>query len=202
MTQYRKNEVKESIDDAALKVFADKGFNLAKISDISALSGVSVGNIYRYYKNKEEIFGSVMPEDFPKSMLAIVREKIGAAREISDSKAVPGATNAFIDYLAANRERIMILFAGSGGTRFECAGAGLAEAMLDAVKAMYPKAYEAHAARHGGDGVLRLIYENLIGLYAGALRMDCGTEELTGRLREINAYHYSGIMRLMDLKEV
>lgn len=51
-----KDERREQILSAALKVFATRGFAATKISDIVAKAGMSHGLIYHYFKSKEEIF--------------------------------------------------------------------------------------------------------------------------------------------------
>lgn len=52
-----KDERKEQILHAALKVFATKGFAATKISDIvTGANNISHGLVYHYFKSKEEIF--------------------------------------------------------------------------------------------------------------------------------------------------
>ena len=51
-----RDERREQILSAALKVFAKKGFAATKISDIVARGGMSHGLVYHYFKSKEEIF--------------------------------------------------------------------------------------------------------------------------------------------------
>lgn len=51
-----KDERREQILSAALKVFARRGFAATKISDIVAQGGMSHGLLYHYFKSKEEIF--------------------------------------------------------------------------------------------------------------------------------------------------
>lgn len=82
-----KDERREQILSAALKVFAKRGFAATKISDIVAQGGMSHGLVYHYFKSKEEIFhelvlrafsGSgqslLMVENLPISPLQKVRE--------------------------------------------------------------------------------------------------------------------------------
>src|SRR5262252_4234519 len=45
--------------EAAVVCFAKHGFHQASMHDISAEAGISVGLIYRYFQNKEEIHGLV-----------------------------------------------------------------------------------------------------------------------------------------------
>ena len=62
----RKLERPAEILDAALKVFAQKGFAAARMDDIAKDAGVTKGTIYLYFENKEAVFKS------------LVRESIGA----------------------------------------------------------------------------------------------------------------------------
>jgi len=62
----RKQERPAEILDAALKVFAQKGFAAARMDDIAKEAGVTKGTIYLYFENKEAVFKS------------LVRESVGA----------------------------------------------------------------------------------------------------------------------------
>jgi len=54
-----KQEKKQKIIDAALKVFAVKGFNHSKISDIAKEANIADGTIYIYFKKKDDIIISL-----------------------------------------------------------------------------------------------------------------------------------------------
>jgi len=43
-------------------VFAEKGFHLARISDIAKRAGIADGTIYLYFKNKEDLLLSIFEE--------------------------------------------------------------------------------------------------------------------------------------------
>ena len=49
----------QRILDAALQVFADKGYHAARISEIARLAGVADGTIYLYFKNKDDLLLSL-----------------------------------------------------------------------------------------------------------------------------------------------
>jgi AcrR family transcriptional regulator len=51
-----KEERRRQILDAALEVFAQKGYSAANVSDVAARAGVSQGTIYWYFDSKEELF--------------------------------------------------------------------------------------------------------------------------------------------------
>ena len=46
--------------DAAIYIFAHKGFANTKISDIAAKAGIAVGSVYLYYPDKESILLKIM----------------------------------------------------------------------------------------------------------------------------------------------
>ena len=50
------------ITDAAVDVFAEKGFHQARVADIARKAGVADGTIYLYFKNKEDLLLSVFEE--------------------------------------------------------------------------------------------------------------------------------------------
>jgi AcrR family transcriptional regulator len=48
--------------DAAMTVFAEKGFAAARMADIAARAGVTKGTIYLYFPSKEEVFKKLVRE--------------------------------------------------------------------------------------------------------------------------------------------
>ena len=51
-----REERRQQILEAALQVFAEKGYHNARVSDVAARVGVSQGTIYWYFQSKEELF--------------------------------------------------------------------------------------------------------------------------------------------------
>ncbi|WP_420446078.1 TetR/AcrR family transcriptional regulator [Candidatus Poriferisodalis sp.] len=51
---------RQSILDAASKVFTKAGYVDARMSDVADQAGLSLGGLYRYFENKEDLFGSVI----------------------------------------------------------------------------------------------------------------------------------------------
>lgn len=63
-TEKQANWKQQSILKAALRLFAEKGYAGAKISDIAREAGVSDGTVYEYFKNKEDILLSIPEQRF------------------------------------------------------------------------------------------------------------------------------------------
>ena len=53
-------ESKKRIIDAAMGVFSRHGYTKANIREIAKTAGISVGGVYLYFKNKEELYKSLI----------------------------------------------------------------------------------------------------------------------------------------------
>ncbi len=198
--QVKKDQVRETIEAAALKVFAKKGYMDAKIADIAMEAGFSVGNIYRYYKTKDEIFYRVIPKNFPEEMQRAIIKKISAVRGgRPEAGALKMIMDEFIKFMLANRERITILLLGSRGTRYAHLREEFADALLPAVKNLYPEQYGRYLEKYKNIGALKKIYENLIGMHGAILGGDTSAQEAESQLKQVNLYHYSGITSLLEI---
>ena len=51
---------KARIEEAAKKLFIKQGFHATSMRNIAARAGTSLGNVYNYYRTKEEILGSII----------------------------------------------------------------------------------------------------------------------------------------------
>lgn len=60
----RNSEKYQRILDAALAVFAEKGFFVSRVSDIADRANVADGTVYLYFKNKDEILASAINTAF------------------------------------------------------------------------------------------------------------------------------------------
>lgn len=80
----KKTEKYEKILDAAVKVFAKKGFYQSRVSDIAREAGVADGTIYLYFKNKDDILISIFEEKM-RSAISIFQQEL-SQREDALSK--------------------------------------------------------------------------------------------------------------------
>jgi TetR/AcrR family fatty acid metabolism transcriptional regulator len=66
----------QRILDAAVAVFAEKGFFFARISDIAERADVADGTVYLYFKNKDEILASAINTAFD-GFMSTARTELG-----------------------------------------------------------------------------------------------------------------------------
>jgi TetR/AcrR family transcriptional regulator len=67
------HDARKQILDAAEKLFADKGFDATSISDITEASGVVRSLIYYYFKDKRDLYISIL-KDGEEQMLQIAKD--------------------------------------------------------------------------------------------------------------------------------
>jgi TetR/AcrR family fatty acid metabolism transcriptional regulator len=77
---------RELILDAAIKVFARHGYHGSRISDIAREAGIAYGLVYHYFRNKEEILGSIFEQRWGGFLEAL--EGIAAERGSAEDKLV------------------------------------------------------------------------------------------------------------------
>ena len=76
-----KDDKRSRILKAAVKVFAQRGFYNAKVSQIAKNAGIADGTIYLYFKNKDEILISIFEEEMAK-FISKVRKEIESEPDI------------------------------------------------------------------------------------------------------------------------
>jgi AcrR family transcriptional regulator len=69
-------ERRRQIMQAALPVFAEKGFKGATNRDIAERAGIAPGLIYHYFKNKEDLFSAIIDEFLPVSRVTLPLESM------------------------------------------------------------------------------------------------------------------------------
>ena len=76
-------ESRKKIIDAAMYVFSRQDFMKATIREIAKYAGISIGGVYLYFKNKEELYKSLINERMRDidSQLRITAQDAGSATE-------------------------------------------------------------------------------------------------------------------------
>lgn len=73
---------REAIRDAAVKVFAAKGYHTATVSEVAEVANVGKGTVYFYYASKEDLLLEILVYHFDQMMSVIERiEQVALAPE-------------------------------------------------------------------------------------------------------------------------
>lgn len=202
MVQYKKDEIKEKLEAAALNIFSENGYMNAKIADIASKAGVSVGNLYRYYKNKDELFYTIVPRDFTESFKNKLYEKIILARHkglagYKENELNKLLTNEFYGFLLENKERFIILIEHGQGTEYS----GFKEELINYLIKIFMDNLtlfqkSESIMQRNLKTVLKIVYTNLINMFVEALKQPTQDFQKKFLLHALNSYHWAGLKEL------
>lgn len=116
--QVLKEEIREKIFQVAAQEFKAKGFKNSSMRNIAENCGITVGNLYRYFKNKEDLFYSIVSPAYEKIMFSI-KESIKLKSSNKDIVLMDCMADNIIESHIEKMDSLLILFNGSEGTKYE-----------------------------------------------------------------------------------
>ncbi|MFJ7648502.1 TetR/AcrR family transcriptional regulator [Lysinibacillus sp. NPDC097279] len=114
--QYLKEEIKNRILLAALDEFKEKGYSSASIRNIASNADIALGTVYKYFKNKEDLFNSIVDPVYNDLFAAI--NKIIMTEVNPDDKLIE-IKNKILDIFKGHSKELLILFGKSKGSKYE-----------------------------------------------------------------------------------
>jgi AcrR family transcriptional regulator len=204
MAQYLKDDVQESISSAALKVFAQKGYRAATMAEIGGAAGISTGNIYRYFKDKKELFRAVISDEFARTFTELMRRRVKALDGVDDVRALEmGApyhlvSEELLGFCIENRLLVVVLLGKAQGTDHQ----RFAEKMVqDLVKLAigYLKSIDpAFDANETTTFVLDLIYRKFVSAMVSILTTFEDEAKIREAVRSFSYYHLAGLKSFFE----
>lgn len=98
-------ESKKKIMEAGMAVFSQKGYAKASIREIALSAGISIGGVYLYFRNKEELYKSLINE----KMLDIGRRTgIVAGKSQPAMHALSEFCSIYLEHALKNKEFILL----------------------------------------------------------------------------------------------
>ncbi len=116
--QVLKEEIKNRILNSAEKIFYEKDFRSAKLTDIAEAAEIPVGLIYSYFKNKAVLFDAVVGSVYANFFASLEEEE---KLEGSPSAKFEKVGEKYIYDLLKNHKKLVILMDKSAGTKHSCA---------------------------------------------------------------------------------
>ena len=207
MAQVQKEHVRAAIEGAALALVAARGYDATTIAAVAARAGTSVGNVYKYFPDKEALFAAALPAAFARDLEERTRarvEALGAARDVGD---LPGGARYhalsadLVEHAIANRERVAILLVRGASTPYAGFAAGFADALTAWALSYAARAHPSlaptprlrHALGHAYRSFLAGLGEALLAFEAPA--------EIREAVAALTAYHQGGLLHLFTAAE-
>jgi len=98
-------KTKEKVFNAAMKVFSAHGYQGASIRAIAKTAGISVGGVYLYFRNKEELYLNLIKDRVEEQVL-LTRETVASA--VSSEDGLRAFISRHLEYGISNKELILI----------------------------------------------------------------------------------------------
>lgn len=124
----KKNQRKQQIVDAAIKLYISNGYHRTKVEDITRAAGISIGTFYQYFSHKSDLFTEVA-DSVIRSIEVEVPEAIRKEKDLTER------TLLITKFYAENYQRFNEIL---NQLRAETAGGGKQES--DMVKRIYLEA--------------------------------------------------------------
>lgn len=105
--QYLKKEIKERILAAAVEEFKEQGYSDASIRNIANNAEISLGNVYRYFTNKEALYFAVI-NPFMESVKSFVDNEF-----VFEGKTMKQIAEMLIAFISQYNDELLIIRKGN-----------------------------------------------------------------------------------------
>ncbi|HPF88038.1 MAG TPA: TetR/AcrR family transcriptional regulator [Candidatus Limiplasma sp.] len=135
MPQILKKEIKNKILQSALNSFLEKGYRNTSMQEIAQNAGIAAGNIYNYFKNKEEVFSTLIHPVLTrvKEIFAIQSKDLPMLNTEDRMGIAQRRMEEFIQVYQSNRKVFVLLFEKSDSTKFETTKADVEDSFAAAI---------------------------------------------------------------------
>ena len=142
--QVLKEEIREKIKKVALDEFEKNGYQKTTMRGIASKANLTVGNLYRYFKNKDDLFDILLQPAFKEIYRFISDFAHNEADELYIRKEKHNFIRAFekalINIYSKHRAELVILLNGSKGSHMENAREEIVHIITDRMKQeIFPK---------------------------------------------------------------
>jgi len=137
-TTARAESTRASILDAAERLFAERGFDKARLEDVAEAVGIRRASIVYYFKDKREVYDAVMDGVFGDFRAALESELTAEGTLVERIEAAVGA---WVDYVGARPTfaRILLREVAAGGAGEPTAALAHIAPFVDLVKGFLAK---------------------------------------------------------------
>jgi len=188
MAQVLKPEVRDRIQAAALRCFAEHGYERTTLARIAAEAGTAVANLYRYFPSKQALLDVVVPCELPERHDALLDTRITAL-----SCGTPAhAAEDLLDFWVDHRLAVAILLDNADGTPYADYPAAFVHRMVTRMHDHVATVVETPLSP-AQRTVLYLLFDNTRRAIAQILRTANDRDELRALITAFWSYQVPGL---------
>ncbi|HEU5073402.1 MAG TPA: TetR family transcriptional regulator [Polyangiaceae bacterium] len=202
MAQRQKPAIREAILQAAAEAFAAGGFEGAALGDIVERAGTSIGNLYKYFANKDELFANFIPRGFTAELTNRVRAQVEALRAeqnvfaLDDTHPYRRASEDLLAFTIAHRERVVFLLLRAQGTRHERFASEVVRLLVQLALEHARITYPTFAVTPASKRTLMRIYKAFVATLGTILEEERADHAVREAVAQYATYHLSGLAAL------
>ncbi len=199
MSQTQKSHVRKAILRAAAVELAQAGYAGTTLASVAQKACTSIGNVYKYFANKEELFAATVTPELVITAKKLLRRRIealGASRDVGAlDKAHPyhRASAELLEFATMHRYELLFLLQNAQGTAYasfvENLTSGLSKLALAYGQRAYPTACFTAANRRA----LFRIYRGFLGMLGAILAQEHSQRSLRDAVFWLSTYHLAGL---------
>lgn len=166
--QYLKEDIRQKIIRSALLEFSEKGYQKASMRNIAARAEIVSGNIYRYFKNKEDLFDSTVGPAYD-IIQELKKNYFKAFEDAPDEIALFGMFDdvrteimKILEAVLELNAEILILLENSAGTKYAGCKDEIKQAVTDVLSGQYKRELLKKGIEPENDRIFEIIASSLI----------------------------------------
>lgn len=192
--QVLKEGIRDAIIGSAELLFAENGYDETSINQISRKAGISKGNMYLYFKSKEELFTHVFPPSLPSQISDLIIQRINAVMSpLSKGDSHKEAGRLLIDFLINNRLKLLIMLNERNSIILGPVRNKIIEESCEGFNRFH-LSISSTPLNISQKLLLSILYNNLISMIGEVLIVNRNVEEYKLMLEFLLQYHYCGII--------
>lgn len=174
MVQMLKDGVRARMLEAAALEFAEAGYAGAKMAAIAKRAGVSTGNLYRYFANRDALFYALITDEFAEALLGVLGRRVASLTEADVlttlGEAAESDAEALLSFWIEHRLQVVALLDGAQGSRFAGFRSRFVEALMAPTVATLCDGAAGATERSVVEQTLRRIFESTTHTIVSVLR--------------------------------
>lgn len=197
--QVLKDGIRTEIVRSAEHLFAEKGFFSTSVEMVAKNAGISKGNVYIYFNNKQELFNDVISKDLLAKLSASIIKRITALLNTVDGNHVhEAAGEELICFLIANRMKVLILLNPENEKITGALRQHIVNESCKAYQTYCDKKYSHIRLEYqsANSTLIYILYDNLITKIGQILKIQDEQAVHLHLLQKLFLYHYNGMIAI------
>lgn len=181
--QYLKKEIKENILAAAVAEFKEHGYADASIRNIANNAEISLGNIYRYFDNKEALYFAVI-NPFITSIKQVIEHDI-----VFETKDMRDASEVLVEFLVEHSDELLIIRKGNS-VHYESFINYLVESISKKIREMLERSFPEIDGKIKNPDFYNAVAEGFLTSLFKVLSKDLPIDEQKRNVRELITFYF------------